>query len=273
MRALKGIDAWVLVVDSDGINVWCAARGDNFGNKQLIEAVEATGIEKVTTRKTLILPQLAAGGVAAPLISSESPNFPFNLLYGPVWAKYLPQFLKDRPAKKPDKWKLAKFTSSHRLRAFITHTTFLLRKIFIWPTIALLVLLFVLSFIHPFWVGKFWRIGEIWLWIILTNGLIMGLFPLSNFTRCFIKKGIFFGILNTLFLGVITWFLHSSLYLLLWNVCFYFWLAFFFTMSFSGYTMATSPGEIQEEYPTFRKIHLPLLIISVILMLSGIVLY
>ncbi|MHA1987798.1 MAG: methyltransferase domain-containing protein [Promethearchaeota archaeon] len=273
MRALKGIDAWVLCVDSDGINVWCAARGDNFGNKQLIEAVEATGIEKVTTRKTLILPQLAAGGVAAPLISSESPNFPFNLLYGPVWAKYLPQFLNDRPAKKPDKWKLAKFTSSHRLRAFITHTTFLLRKIFIFPTIALLLLLFALSFIHPFWIGKFWRIGEIWLWIILTNGLIMILFPLSNFTRCFIKKGIFFGVLNTLFLGGITWFLHGSLYLIFWNVCFYFWLAFFFTMSFSGYSMDTSPGEIQEEYPTFRKIHLPLLFIGVILMLSAIVLF
>ena len=273
MRALKGVDAWVLCVDSDGINVWCAARGDNFGNKQLIEAVEASGIENVTTRKTLILPQLAAGGVAAPLISSESPNFPFNLLYGPVWAKYLPQFLKDRPAKKPDKWKLAKFTSSHRLRAFITHTTFLLRKIFLWPTIALLVLLSVLSFIHPFWVGKFWRIGEIWLWIILTNALIMTLFPLSNFTRCFIKKGIFFGILNTMLLGGITWLLHSSLYLIFWNICFYFWLAFFFTMSFSGYSMATSPGEIQEEYPIFRKIHLPLLIIGVILVLSGIILF
>ncbi|MHA2036771.1 MAG: methyltransferase domain-containing protein [Promethearchaeota archaeon] len=273
MRALKGIDAWVLCVDSKGINVWCAARGDNFGNKQLIEAVEASGIEKVTTRKTLILPQLAAGGVAAPLISSEAPNFPFNILYGPVWAKYLPQFLEERPAKKPDKWKLAKFTSSHRLRAFITHTTFLLRKIFIWPTIALLVLLFALSFIHPFWIGKFWRIGEIWLWIILTNALIMVIFPLANFTRCFIKKGIFFGILNTLLLGGITWFLHGSLYLIFWNVCFYFWLAFFFTMSFSGYSMATSPGEIQEEYPIFRKIHLPLLIIGLVLMLSGIVLF
>jgi len=273
MRALKGIDAWVLCVDSDGINVWCAARGDNFGNKQLIEAVEASGIENVTTRKTLILPQLAAGGVAAPLISSESPNFPFNLLYGPVWAKYLPQFLKDRPAQKPDKWKLAKFTSSHRLRAFITHTTFLLRKIFLWPTIALLALLSVLSFIHPFWVGKFWRIGEIWLWIILTNALIAALFPLSNFTRKFIRKGIFFGILSTLLLGAITWFLHRSFYLTFWNICFYFWLAFFSTMSFSGYSMATSPREIQEEYPIFRKIHLPLLIIGVIFVLSGIALF
>jgi ubiquinone/menaquinone biosynthesis C-methylase UbiE len=50
MRALKGIDAWVLCVDSDGINVWCAARRDNFGNKQLIDAVEASGIDKITTR-------------------------------------------------------------------------------------------------------------------------------------------------------------------------------------------------------------------------------
>ncbi len=274
MRALKGIDSWVLCVDSDGINVWCAARGNNFGNKQLIEAVEASGIENVTTRKTLILPQLSAGGVAAPLISSESPSFPFNLLFGPVWAKYLPQFLKDRPAKKPDKWKLAKFTSSHRLRAFITHTTFLLRKIFFLPSIVLLLLLVGLSFIHPpFWISKFWRIGEIWLWIIVTNALITVLFPLSEFTRKFIIKGIFFGILNVFLLGGLTWVLHSNFFLILWNVIFYFWVAFFSTMSLSGYSMATSPGEIQKEYPTFRKIHILLLIIGVALTISGIVLF
>ncbi|MFW9896685.1 MAG: methyltransferase domain-containing protein [Candidatus Thorarchaeota archaeon] len=273
MRALKGVDAWVLCVDSNGINVWCAARGDNFGNKQLIEAVEASGIDKITIRKTLILPQLSAGGVAAPLIANEAPNFPFNLLYGPVWAKYLPQFLKERPAKKPDKWKLAKFTSSHRLRAFITHTTFLLRKVFFLPTIILLVLLFGLSFSNPFWLSKIWRVGEIWLWIIVTNGLIAAFFPLSRFTRKFIFKGIFFGALNIILLGGLTLILHNNFYLILWNCIFYFWLAFFSTMSMSGYTMATSPGEIQEEYPIFRIIHLPLLIIGILLMLSGIVLY
>ncbi|MFX1345854.1 MAG: methyltransferase domain-containing protein [Promethearchaeota archaeon] len=273
MRALKGIDAWVLCVDSRGINVWCAARGDDFGNKQLIEAVEATGIEKITNRKTLILPQLSAGGVAAPLISIESPDFPFNLLYGPVWAKYLPKYLKERPARKPDKWKLAKFTSSHRLRAFITHTTFLLRKIFLWPSIALLLVLLGLSFITPFWIDKFWRVGEIWLWIILTNFLIVALFPLTNFTRRFIIKGIIFGIINLLLLGVLTWLLHNNILLVLWNSCFYFWLAFFSTMSLSGYSMASSPGEIQEEYPIFRKIHLSLLIIGLISVLTGFILY
>jgi hypothetical protein len=44
-------------------------------------------------------------------------------------------------------------------------------------------------------------------------------------------------------------------------------------MSLSGYSMATSPGEIQEEYPVFRRIHLPLLIIGLILVVSGIVLF
>ncbi|MFX1530794.1 MAG: methyltransferase domain-containing protein [Promethearchaeota archaeon] len=273
MRALKGIDAWVLCVDSRGINVWCAARGDDFGNKQLIEAVEATGIEKITNRKTLILPQLSAGGVAAPLISMESADFPFNLLYGPVWAKYLPKYLKERPARKPGKWKLAKFTSSHRLRAFITHTTFLLRKIFLWPSIALLLVLLGLSFITPFWIDKFWRVGEIWLWIILTNFLIVALFPLTNFTRRFIIKGIIFGIINLLLLGVLTWLLHNNILLVLWNSCFYFWLAFFSTMSLSGYSMASSPGEIQEEYPIFRKIHLSLLIIGLITVVIGFILY
>jgi ubiquinone/menaquinone biosynthesis C-methylase UbiE len=272
MRALKGIDAWVLCVDSKGINVWCAARGDNFGNKQLIEAVEATGISKITNKKTLILPQLSAGGVAAPLISSESPNFPFNILYGPVWAKYLPQYLKERPAKKPDKWKLAKFTLSHRFRALITHTTFLLRKIFLIPTIGILLLLLVLSFVTPFWIDKFWRLGEIWLWVILANMLIVFLFPLTNFTRKFIIKGIVYGILNVISLTGLTWLIHHSIVLSLWNLGFFFWLAFFSTMSFSGYSMATSPAEIQKEYPIFRKIHLPLLIIGLILSGIGFVL-
>ena len=51
MRDLQGIDAWVLCLDSNGINVWCAARGDDFGNKQLLEAIEATDI--ITFERTI----------------------------------------------------------------------------------------------------------------------------------------------------------------------------------------------------------------------------
>ncbi|MHA1196435.1 MAG: hypothetical protein ACTSSM_10100 [Promethearchaeota archaeon] len=47
MQDLEGRDAWVLYVDSDGINIWCAARDDDFGNKQLIEAIKATNIQNL----------------------------------------------------------------------------------------------------------------------------------------------------------------------------------------------------------------------------------
>jgi len=43
-------------------------------------------------------------------------------------------------------------------------------------------------------------------------------------------------------------------------------------MSLSGYTMATSPSEIQEEYPRFRVLNKVLLTISLISLVIGIVL-
>lgn len=270
MRDLKGLDAWVLCVDSNGINVWCAARGNDFGNNQLIEAVEATGLRDITERKTLILPQLSAGGVATPELYKKSVNFPFRVVFGPVWSKDLPEFINNRPARKPDRMKLAKFTLKHRFRGLITHTTFLLRKIFLLPIIASFLILFVLNLIGVF--NKLWWPGEILLWIILSNILITFLFPISKFTRRFIIKGIFFGIINTCALGALTYGLHNSIIYVLLNSGFFFWISFFSTMSLSGYTMATSPSEIQEEYPIFSLINKILLAISLISMVFGIIL-
>ena len=270
MRDLKGLDAWVLCVDSNGINVWCAARGNDFGNNQLIEAVEATGLKNITERKTLILPQLSAGGVATPELQKKSKNFPFRVVFGPVWSKDLPEFIKNRPARKPDKMKLAKFTIKHRFRGFITHTTFLLRKIFLLPLIALFFILLTLNSIGI--TIKLWWPLEFILWIIISNFLITFLIPMSKFTRRFINKGIFFGILNTIALGALTYIIHNSIIYVLWNIGIFFWISFFSTMSFSGYTMATSPREIQEEYPIFNIINKILLLISLVSVVFGMIL-
>ncbi|MFX1313126.1 MAG: methyltransferase domain-containing protein [Promethearchaeota archaeon] len=268
MRDLKGIDAWVLCVDSNGINVWCAARGNDFGNKQLLEAVEASGINHLTKERILILPQLSAGGVAIPQLPKKSEKFLFRVRYGPVWSKNIPKFLKDKPAKKPEYMKLAKFTLSHRIRAGITHTTFLFRKIFLLPLIGLVLLFLALN-----WFNKLWWIGELTLWILFANFLIVFLFPLTSFTRRFIFKGIFFGVINIIIFGSLSYLIHNSIYYILWHVCFYFWITFFSTMSFSGYTMATSPREIQEEYPIFNIINKILFVMSIVLLTLGIIIY
>ncbi|MFX1586978.1 MAG: methyltransferase domain-containing protein [Promethearchaeota archaeon] len=271
MRDLKDINAWVLCVDSNGINVWCAARGNNFGNPQLLEAIEATGINNYTNKKTLILPQLSAGGVAIPELPINSEKFPFRIKYGPVWSKYIPNYLKDQPSKKPEKMRLAKFTLSHRIRAGITHTTFLFRKIFILPILALLMLFLGLYVFTDF--DKLWWIGELCIWILFANVIIFFLFPLSKFTHKFVNKGFFFGFINTVTLGGLTWLIHNSIFYTLINLPFFFWITFFSTMSFSGYTMATSPRKIENEYPLFTKLNKILLIISLVSLTIGIIFY
>ncbi|MEJ2250824.1 MAG: methyltransferase domain-containing protein [Candidatus Lokiarchaeota archaeon] len=273
MRALEGTDAWVLCLDSNGINVWCAARGGDFENKQLLEVVKATDIENITEKRMLILPQLSAGGVDSRVLPMNSEEFPFKIKYGPIWAEYLKEYLEEKPKRKPLKMRLAKFSLSHRIRAGVTHITFLLRKIFSWPLLGLLLLFLILGFINTSWFSKLWSIPEILFWVVFSNAVISIFFPLSKFTRKFIIKGIFFGIINVVLLGIFTWFLRLSVLYVILSIVLQFWIAFFSTMSFSGYTMSTDPKEIQEEYLTFRKINIPIMILGIILYLIGVIFF
>ena len=263
MRNLEDVDAWVLVVDSNGINVWCAARGDDFGNSQLIDAVKATGIHQYTSSRVLILPQLAAGGVSKPDLPENTKEFPFRIKYGPVWSNDLKEYLKSEPKKKPERMKRAKFTLSHRIRAGITHTTFLLRKVFLIPLFILFFTLGFLDYVNIF--NKFWMIGDLFVWILFPNLLLTFFYPIANFTRKFIIKSILFGALNMIILGFTTWILRGSLLFTYLNLVFLFWIGFFTTMSFSGYTMRTNPREIQNEYKLFKKINYILLPLALIL--------
>jgi hypothetical protein len=263
MRDLEGFDAWILCIDSNGINVWCAARGNDFGNDQLLEVVEATGVKNLTDNKTIILPQLSAGGVSKPKLPEKSEKFPFEIKYGPVWSKHLEEYLTMYPKKKPEKMKRAKFTLTHRTRAGITHTTFLMRKIFLLPLLLLLISFLGLDIINM--INKTWIIGDILFWIIFPNILLIFFYPISNFTRNFIIKSIFFGFINAFSLSLISWIFQKSFLYISLNFIFFIWIGFFTSMSFSGYTMSTNPREIRDEYPLFQKLNYILLCLALIL--------
>ncbi len=89
-RAVHGTDSWILVLDTKGINVWCAAGKGTFGTDELVRAVAATGLAQVVTHRTLIVPQLGAPGVAAHLVQQQTD---FRVVYGPVSAHDIPAFL------------------------------------------------------------------------------------------------------------------------------------------------------------------------------------
>jgi hypothetical protein len=89
--ALPGISAWILVLDTKGINVWCAAGKGTFGTAELTRRIELSGLKNVVTHRKIILPQLGAPGVAAHEVKRASG---FKVHYGPIRAKDLPAYLE-----------------------------------------------------------------------------------------------------------------------------------------------------------------------------------
>ena len=64
-RSLDGLDAWILVIDTKGINVWCAAGKRNFSTKEVVRRIRIHHLEQVVDHQRIILPQLSATGIAA----------------------------------------------------------------------------------------------------------------------------------------------------------------------------------------------------------------
>ncbi len=89
--ALRGRDAYLLVLDTQGINVWCAAGKGTFGTDELVRQIEQTGLDQVVAHRNLILPQLGAPGIAAHEVKRRSG---FLVEYGPVRAEDLPAYLQ-----------------------------------------------------------------------------------------------------------------------------------------------------------------------------------
>ncbi len=88
--SLPGRNAWILVLDTKGINVWCAAGKGTFGTDELVKAVQATDLASKVDGRTLTLPQLAAPGVSAHEVRK---GCGFRVDYGPVRAEDLPTYL------------------------------------------------------------------------------------------------------------------------------------------------------------------------------------
>ena len=89
--SLAGIDGFILVLDTKGINVWCAAGKGTFGTDELVDRIEATGLARIVAHRRLVLPQLGAPGMAAHEVKRRSG---FAVEYGPVRANDLPEYLR-----------------------------------------------------------------------------------------------------------------------------------------------------------------------------------
>jgi acetyl-CoA decarbonylase/synthase complex subunit gamma len=110
-QALPGRDVWILVLDTKGINVWCAAGKGTFGTAELVARIESSGLTRIVSHRELILPQLSGPGVAAHHVKKLSG---FKVIYGPIRAKDLPTFL-DAGNKATPEMRVKTFTTWERL--------------------------------------------------------------------------------------------------------------------------------------------------------------
>lgn len=83
-RELKSLNAWVLVLDTKSINVWCAAGKGAFGTDELIKRIADVKLDTVVIHRRIILPQLGAVGVNASIVRKKTG---FSVSFGPVEAK------------------------------------------------------------------------------------------------------------------------------------------------------------------------------------------
>jgi hypothetical protein len=109
LRSSLNKDAYILVLDTRGVNVWCAAGKGTFGTDELVSKIQTTGLADVVSHRQLILPQLGASGVNSFEVEKQSG---FKVEYGPVRADDLPEYLKT--GKATEEMRQIKYTLKDR---------------------------------------------------------------------------------------------------------------------------------------------------------------
>ncbi len=240
-RELCGLDVWLLVADTRGINIWCAAGKELFSTDEVAFSVTRTRLAEVVSHRTLILPQLGATGVAAHVLRRSCG---FSAVYGPVRASDLPAFIKaDNTAD--EAMRAVTFTLRERAE-LIPVELYLLGK----PLVVALLACFLLSGIGPdiFSPGAAWSRGLAAACATLAGiaagcvavPLLLPRLPWRHFSPKGALLGAAAGMINALAFapGLL-----EGTALVLWSTA----VASYLAMNFTGSTPYTSPTGVEKE--------------------------
>ena len=258
-RELQNINAWILVLDTRGINVWCAAGKGTFSTKELVNRIKLCALEKVVDHKRVIVPQLGATGIAAREVKKESG---FRVVYGPVRAKDIPAFLRNN-GKADKKMRMVTFTFIERLVLTPVELNVALK-----PALITIVVLILLSGFGP---GIFSFSGAFERGMIAVTALFAGIIsgaviapvllpylPFKEFAAKGIISGAVFAVLLFLLISSSISNLAAFISLFLFIVA----ISSFLSMNFTGTTPYTSPSGVEKEMKRFIPVQIISLVIS-----------
>ena len=249
-KELTGLNAWILVLDTKGVNVWCAAGKGTFGTEELLRSIHAVKLADLVQHRTLILPQLGATGIAAHEVRKASR---FKVIYGPVRASDIRVFLAQN-LQKSDDMRSVEFPLKDRLAVIPVELVMGIK-----PIALLFVAYFLLSLL---------KTQRLDLLAVLTNFLpylgavLIGsavvpiLLPYIP-TRSFALKGAIMGGLWGVLMSLVA---HASLQGSIAAVLVFGSIASFTSLNFTGATTFTSLSGVQFE----TKAAIPILLVCVV---------
>jgi len=249
-KELSGLDCWILILDTKGINVWCAAGKGTFGTYELVNRISKTGLSEIVSHRKLVLPQLGAPGVSAHEVTKQTG---FSVVYGPVRAKDIKAFL-DSDFKATEEMRTVKFTMWDRL--VLTPIELVAAAKFSLVVFGILFLLNLFA-ARPFGLADF---------IAYTGAVITGtiitplLLPVIP-GKAFAWKGWLMGLIWTFgFIWYSGWFAPESLLLAIGYLLVLPSFSAYLAMNFTGSSTYTSFSGVIKE----MKIAVPLIAISLI---------
>jgi hypothetical protein len=242
-RELGSIDAWVLVLDTRGVNVWCAAGKKTFSAAEIIGQVKHLGLDRVVSHRELILPQLGAPGVSSGAVQK---GCGFKVIWGPIRARDLPAFLTNG-RKAETKMRQLSFSIGERIVLIPVELSLIVK-----PSLAILLAVFVLSGISPdvFSFSAAWFRGlhgaVAYLYGVFAGAVVVPVLlpwlPMRQFYIKGILTGLVAGIFLSFSLGANITRLESLTLLLLTTA-----VSSYAAMNFTGATPFTSPSGVEKE--------------------------
>jgi hypothetical protein len=261
-RELNGRNIWLLALETNGINVWCAAGKGTFGTAELVKRIDATGLSSVVNHRLLLLPVLGAAGVSAHEVSRLTG---FRVHYSTIRASDLPEFLDNGMKTNPD---MRELTFSARERLVLTPVEIVSGFSKSLPLLALL------FFLGAFSKHIFSLSNGIYPVIVCCGAILAGTFAAPVLlpwlpSRYFSVKGAAAGIFWILLLFFTTNIGWNTLRFL---ADFFLIIAVssFFAMNFTGSTPFTSPSGVRKEMRLFLPLQAAALVTGIVFLVADI---
>jgi acetyl-CoA decarbonylase/synthase complex subunit gamma len=246
-KELTGRDFWILVLDTEGVNVWCAAGKKTFGTEELVSRIKKVRLDEIVNHGRLIVPQLGAPGIAAHKVRELSG---YRVVYGPIRSRDIARFI-DNKRVATETMREKTFDTWERITLIPVELNFAIR-------IALLIIIVIgliggalgpESFMENLW--RYWSMSAIWLIASILGGVVLTptLLPWLP-GRAFALKGIIPG----LFTGSCAYYVTSILYPATgWRLEIIAWFILtvsassFMAMNFTGASTYTSLSGVKAE--------------------------